>query len=690
MILFVTSGSDSDHDEVDICVHSSWNTSQQPPPNIPVSNSTPVKLLQNPSISSPGQSFVNIEFKATSTPIAPKRRCRTRGGHSSFNLNKFHLPPQPRQLLPQPQPLLPQPQPQLQLFSSSSSNKRPLCTPSKQPKPCSSSNNWEIDFSSDVINDSILLQDIVDTAPSTISPSNSTRQLKVKNKNKDLKFNNLKFNNLKFNNLSNKENNNNNNNSPTQGISMNSSPDIPSSTPYIPHIPLSDDIDDFTWSDDNRDYREFLFAGPSGVKINLDDTTCPLSILKTFLTDELISNIVLFTNTYAEICKMHPLFTEKVGGFNRTLLDLWKEVTKDDIWIYICLTILMGIINKPHYHMYWSTDPILCTPIFSRLMRRDRFEQIRSMVHFTDPLNEKPEDPLRKLSSFLEYLQSKFVTNYIPTQHVAVDEYLSAWKGRLGFHQYIPSKRERYGIKIYMLCESDSAYLWKFLVYTGVATIYPVPSITLPKPFHEYKNPSKVVLSLLDGLYNQGYNVTLDNLYTSPELLRVLFMHHIDAYGTLRKKAGLPTDFWQWKPVQEVGAQPIIKFCEELMVSRWSDSYKVNSKKVVSMLSTKHTGLLKETGKIDFRSKKLVLKPDVIVEYNATMGGVDTLSRVLNPYLIQHKGLKWYRKVAELFIDISIYNSFVLWKQLNNVDETHLGFRQKLIEEIITYHSFGQ
>ena len=58
--------------------------------------------------------------------------------------------------------------------------------------------------------------------------------------------------------------------------------------------------------------------------------------------------------------------------------------------------------------------------------------------------------------------------------------------------------------------------------------------------------------------------------------------------------------------------------------------------------------------------------------------------------MIQHKGLKWYRKVAELFIDISIYNSFVLWKQLNNVDETHLGFRQKLIEEIITYHSFGQ
>ena len=116
----------------------------------------------------------------------------------------------------------------------------------------------------------------------------------------------------------------------------------------------------------------------------------------------MISNIVVFTNTYAAICKSHPSFIEKVGGCNRTLLNLWRDVTKDDIWIYMCIIMFMGIINKPHYHMYWSSDPILCTPIFSRLMRRDRFEQIRSMMHFTDPLNEDPQDPLWKLSSFLE------------------------------------------------------------------------------------------------------------------------------------------------------------------------------------------------------------------------------------------------------------------------------------------------
>ena len=62
------------------------------------------------------------------------------------------------------------------------------------------------------------------------------------------------------------------------------------------------------------------------------------------------------------------------------------------------------------------------------------------------------------------------------------------------------AKRERYGVKIYMLCESSTGYLWKIIIYTGADTVYPLPGVVLPKPFDEYGNPSKVVLSLLNGL----------------------------------------------------------------------------------------------------------------------------------------------------------------------------------------------
>ena len=152
-----------------------------------------------------------------------------------------------------------------------------------------------------------------------------------------------------------------------------------------------------------------------------------------------------------------------------------------------------------------------------------------------------------------------------------------------------------------MLCKSDTAYLWKFIIYPGVERIYPVPRTSLLKSVIDYKIPSKIVLSLMGGLYNKGYNVTLDNLYTSSELLRVLFSHQTDSYGTHCKKAGLSTDFRQWKPIKEVGEQPVIQFCDELMVCRWSGCYNSSSKRIVSMMSTKHTGLLVNTGRLDYR-----------------------------------------------------------------------------------------
>ena len=140
--------------------------------------------------------------------------------------------------------------------------------------------------------------------------------------------------------------------------------------------------------------------------------------------------------------------------------------------------------------MYWSKDPLLSTPVFSRLMRRDRFEQIRKMTHFTDPLQEDPNDCLRKLSSFLDLLSESFASLYIPEQNIAVNEYLSVWKGRLKFRVYIPSKTERYGIKIYMLCESSTGYLVSFIIYCGSDTKYtPLPDIDLLKDFDEYANP---------------------------------------------------------------------------------------------------------------------------------------------------------------------------------------------------------
>ena len=68
---------------------------------------------------------------------------------------------------------------------------------------------------------------------------------------------------------------------------------------------------------------------------------------------------------------------------------------------------------------------------------------------------------------------------------------------------------------------------------------------------------------MAEGLYGQGYCIIVDNLYTSPEPLLALYKNNVDCYGTLRKKEGLPKDFWSWKPKKEVGVEPIRKFCDQ-------------------------------------------------------------------------------------------------------------------------------
>lgn len=38
------------------------------------------------------------------------------------------------------------------------------------------------------------------------------------------------------------------------------------------------------------------------------------------------------------------------------------------------------------------------------------------------------------------------------------------------FIQYIPSKRHRFGIKFFLLCDCEAGYILDFIVYTGAST----------------------------------------------------------------------------------------------------------------------------------------------------------------------------------------------------------------------------
>ena len=179
--------------------------------------------------------------------------------------------------------------------------------------------------------------------------------------------------------------------------------------------------------------------------------------------------------------------------------------------------------------MYWINDTLFETPIFHQLMSRECFHLLRSMIHLSDVIQYDPEDPLKKLRYFLDKLLEKFKNNYAPEENIAIDEYLSHWKGCLSLRVYIPSKRERHGIKIFMLCESKPGYLSNFIIYTGSSTDYGdcqnivlsgIDNRNLPPSFENYKSLSKVVLSLMKPFLNKGYCLNLDNYCKSQGMIQ--------------------------------------------------------------------------------------------------------------------------------------------------------------------------
>ena len=103
-------------------------------------------------------------------------------------------------------------------------------------------------------------------------------------------------------------------------------------------------------------------------------------------------------------------------------------------------------------------------------MTRNRFFHILRFLHFENEYPPNHDDPnydrLRKVRKIIDTLNNKFCEMYNPTEHLAVDEVVMLYKGRVVFRQYIPKKHKRFGIKIYKLCDS-LGYTYDMSVYLG-------------------------------------------------------------------------------------------------------------------------------------------------------------------------------------------------------------------------------
>lgn len=387
-----------------------------------------------------------------------------------------------------------------------------------------------------------------------------------------------------------------------------------------------------------------------------EDTDCndPFALYKLFFTDYILEKIVEETNEYAAHCINNASF------ISRTHQLPWQPVTKHEMNTFIGILLIMGVMPSPDIRLYWSRKEMYTNLRIKNAMKRDRFLSILRYLHFSNNTTARNEDRLNKIRDVIEAFVDTFTSSIRPGKNIVIDESMIPWRGCLGFRQYIPGKRHKYGVKIYKLCLPEG-YTYNFEIYTGRTE-------TIIEKSHAHD----VVMRLLNGLFFEGRILFIDNYYTSVPLGEELLENSTFVCGTVKtNKKFLPP---QAKQKQKRGEIMSFENRSGVKFLKWTD------KRPLCMLTTVKNHQCKlvqgTNGKV---------KPDAVFHYNVAKKGVDMSDQLSAYYSSLRKTIKWYRKVIiQLICGTSLVNAWYIHKKWGTKNMNMLQFREVIIDRLLT------
>nr|XP_022901965.1 piggyBac transposable element-derived protein 4-like [Onthophagus taurus] len=242
---------------------------------------------------------------------------------------------------------------------------------------------------------------------------------------------------------------------------------------------------------------------------------------------------------------------------------------------------------------------------------------------------------------------------------------LEGFRGRRAFKQYIPSKPNKYGIKIYALVDAKCYFTCNLEVYVGKQ-----PN----GPYAVNNSASAVVQRLCEPIKESGRNVTTDNWFTSLELLEALNQNKLTLLATIRKnRKGLPKEF-----TQPPKSRPVMSRLFGFRENATLVSYKPKKNKNVLLISSGHH---------DDSIAEKSHKPNMILDYNNTKGGVDTVHKLCASYNCARNTRKLPMVVFYATLNIAGINSMVIYKFNNpTVTQPRRKFLQHLSMALIDGH----
>ena len=402
----------------------------------------------------------------------------------------------------------------------------------------------------------------------------------------------------------------------------------------------------------------------------------PLDFIKLYITEPVVDLIVSETNRYAAQYIASNVIPP------HSPVNKWQPTNRNEIYTFLGLTVLMGIVYKPRLAMYWSGDELYETGIFGKTMARDRYLLILRFLHFVNNDNIDSNDPnrdrLAKIRQVLDLIRGQCGTVLQPGRDLCVDESLLLFKGRLAFKQFIRTKRARYGIKIFELCTHDGILL-DFLVYHGMM------SKELVDVRDKHMMISELIpLTLMKPFLNKGHRLFIDNYYTSPQLVEYFLEQGTKVVGTVRpNQRNFPRELADAE-IQRGESKFALSTSGVLAVKYRANQDKANKQpKVVCLLSTDHANKVAASSKKD-KDGNPVIKPTCVLDYNHSMGGVDLMDQQLQSLLVIRKAYKWYKKLFFRVILQCLLSGHKLYK-LRGGTHDFLKFLHDVVTQLLTF-----
>ncbi|XP_067253523.1 piggyBac transposable element-derived protein 4-like [Chanodichthys erythropterus] len=367
------------------------------------------------------------------------------------------------------------------------------------------------------------------------------------------------------------------------------------------------------------------------------------STFELFFPDDIKKNLIEMTNLEGK----------------RVFNEAWKNLDWIDLQAYFGLLILAGVYRSHHEALGSLWNSVSGRTIFRATMPLKTFKMMLRVFYFYKRgagSGRQKRDKLAPVRDIWEKWVKRLPLMYNPGPNVTVDECLVPFRGRCPFKQYMPSKPSKYGIKIWAACDSRSSYAWNMQIYTGKAADR--------KP--EKNQGMRVVLDMTSGL--QGHTITCDNFFTSYALGEELLRRKMSMIGTVRSnKPELPPALLSKKDRPRLSSMFAFTETHTLV------SYCPRKNKNVLLMSTFH-----RDAAISSEDHK---KPQIILDYNQTKGGVDLLDKVVATYTCQRMTRHWPMVIFFNMLDVSAYNSFVLWMEINPTWQKTKQYKRRLFLE---------